>query len=134
MSQLQHPTNRGVGISNGRTSASNLNGGLDSGLQQTSQPSPGATILDTLKKKMNQLKEELEISKDESERSRQNLDEEKRRREVVRDYIVVVVFFVFPMFLSSSLLSLLISFLFTSRFQTSNRIEYKITFCSNFKN
>jgi outer membrane murein-binding lipoprotein Lpp len=83
MSQLQHSANRGVGILTGRSSASNLNG-VDTGLQQTSQPSPGATILDTLKKKMNQLKEELEISKDESDRSRQHLDEEKRRREVVR--------------------------------------------------
>ena len=39
---------------------------------------------------MNQLKEELEISKDESERSRQNLDEEKRRREVVRNPFIIL--------------------------------------------
>lgn len=46
-------------------------------------PSASSTILDTLKKKMNQLKEELETSRDELERCRQNLDEEKRRRECV---------------------------------------------------
>ena len=46
----QHSSSRGVGILTGRSSVSNLNG-ADTGLQQTAQPSPGATILDTLKKK-----------------------------------------------------------------------------------
>ena len=78
MSSL-HPT-RGVGLNNGKTSTSNLNGG-DNNL-----PSPSATILDTLKKKMNQLKEELETSRDELERNRQQLDEERRRRECVSLY------------------------------------------------
>ncbi|CAF1017629.1 unnamed protein product [Brachionus calyciflorus] len=43
----------------------------------------GSTILDTLKKKMSQLKEELEVSRDEYEKTRQILEEEKRRRECV---------------------------------------------------
>lgn len=43
----------------------------------------GSTILDTLKKKMSQLKEELEVSKDELEKNRRILDEEKKRRECV---------------------------------------------------
>lgn len=73
MSSL-HPT-RGVNLNNGKTSTSNLNGG--------DIPSPSATILDTLKKKMNQLKEELETSRDELERNRHQLDEERRRRECV---------------------------------------------------
>ena len=73
MSQLQQ---RGMGLLTGRQSTSNL--GNDSlGNQQPAQPSPGTTILDTLKKKMNQLKEELEVSKDESERTRQHFDEEE---------------------------------------------------------
>ena len=45
--------------------------------------SPSATILDTLKKKMQMYKDELEVTKDESERFRHQLDEERRRREVV---------------------------------------------------
>lgn len=45
--------------------------------------SPSATILDTLKKKMQMYKDELEVTKDESDRCRHQLDEEKRRREVV---------------------------------------------------
>jgi hypothetical protein len=78
MSHIHQSTNRGVTLL-GRTSTTNLN---DNNSMQ--QPSSGSTILDTLKKKMSQLKEELETSKDEVERNRQLLDEEKRRREVVR--------------------------------------------------
>jgi hypothetical protein len=48
-----------------------------------SQPSPGTTILDTLKKKMNLLKGELETAKDDLDRSHHQYDEEKRRRECV---------------------------------------------------
>ena len=57
------------------------------------QPSPSATILDTLKKKMNQLKDELESNKDENDRSRHQLEEEKRRREVVR--LILLNIFIF---------------------------------------
>jgi hypothetical protein len=60
-------------------------------MPQQQMPSSGSTILDTLKKKMSQLKEELETSKDEIERNRQILDEEKRRREVVRILIIILV-------------------------------------------
>jgi hypothetical protein len=92
MSSL-HPASRGLnqmsnGTNGGRSSTSNLNGS-DMKLEVNShsgllgQPSPSATILDTLKKKMNQLKDELEVTRDEAERSRHQLDEEKRRREVV---------------------------------------------------
>lgn len=78
MSSL-HANTRGVGLiaNNNKSPTHNLNGG--------DVASPSTTILDTLKKKMNQLKEELETSKDELERSRVQLDEEKRRRECVRD-------------------------------------------------
>ena len=58
MSQLQTQANRGFGLLTGRPTATNING-VDSGLNST--PSSGSSILDTLKKKMNQLKEELEI-------------------------------------------------------------------------
>lgn len=47
------------------------------------QPSQSATILDTLKKKMTLLKDELENAKDELDRSHHQLEEEKRRRECV---------------------------------------------------
>lgn len=75
MSSL-HPASRGL---NQMTNGIEVN--PHSGL--LGQPSPSATILDTLKKKMNQLKDELEVSRDEADRFRQQLDEEKRRREVV---------------------------------------------------
>ena len=69
-----------AGLNIGRSSTSNMNGGdLSNGVHS----SPSATILDTLKKKMNQLKDELEQSRDDHERSRHTLEEEKRRREVV---------------------------------------------------
>ncbi len=72
-----HPASRGLNqMANG-----SLEINPHSGLM--GQPSPSATILDTLKKKMNQLKDELEVSRDEGERTRQQLEEEKRRREVV---------------------------------------------------
>jgi len=80
MSQLQTQANRGFGLLTGRPTATNING-VDSGLNST--PSSGSSILDTLKKKMNQLKEELEISRDESTRYQHSLEEEKRRREIV---------------------------------------------------
>jgi len=74
-------TARGVGLNIGKPNA-NLNGADTS-------PSPSSTILDTLKKKMNLLKEELETSKDEHERSRVQLDEEKRRRECVSRVMIM---------------------------------------------
>lgn len=75
-----HANSRGVGlVAANKSPTHNLNGGDSAGVA-----SPSTTILDTLKKKMNQLKEELETSRDELERSRQQLDEEKRRRECVR--------------------------------------------------
>ena len=48
-----HPASRGIGLNatTGKSSTSNLNGGGASDV-----PSPSATILDTLKKKMNLLK------------------------------------------------------------------------------
>jgi len=91
MSHIYHSTNRGVNLL-GRTSANNLN---ENSIPQQQMPSSGSTILDTLKKKMSQLKEELETSKDEIERNRQILDEEKRRREVVR-ILIIIVFILFP--------------------------------------
>lgn len=45
--------------------------------------SQGSTILDTLKKKMSQLKEELEVSREELDKNRILLEEEKKRRECV---------------------------------------------------
>lgn len=66
------------GLINNKSPTHNLNGG------DMVNASPSTTILDTLKKKMNQLKDELETSKDELERSRQQLDEERRKRECVR--------------------------------------------------
>ena len=78
---------RSTGVNVGKSSSSNLNGndmnGGGGGGGMSSMPSPSATILDTLKKKMNMLKDELEVSKDELERTRQQLEEEKRRRECV---------------------------------------------------
>ena len=47
------------------------------------KPTPNAAILDTLIKKINKLKEDLEITTEECQRSKYQLDEEKRRREVV---------------------------------------------------
>lgn len=73
-----HANTRGVGLIANKSPTHNLNGG------DGMTASPSTTILDTLKKKMNQLKEELETSKDELERSRANFEEEKRRRECVR--------------------------------------------------
>ena len=75
-----HSSGRSTGVNVGKSSSTNLNGGDMNG---SSMPSPSATILDTLKKKMNMLKDELEVSKDELERTRQQLEEEKRRRECV---------------------------------------------------
>jgi hypothetical protein len=75
MSSL-HPASRGLN-NVAKSSTSNINGA------NTEAPSPSTTILDTLKKKMSQLKDELEVSRDELERSRQQLEEEKRRRECV---------------------------------------------------
>ena len=82
MSQLQTQANRSFGLLTGRPTGSNING-VDSGLTSTT-PSSGSSILDTLKKKMNQLKEELEISRDESTRYQHSFEEEKRRREIVK--------------------------------------------------
>lgn len=80
-------TTRGIGlISTNKSPTHNLNGG------DGAANSPSTTILDTLKKKMNQLKEELETSRDELERSRQQLDEEKRRRECVRLFLPFFLF------------------------------------------
>jgi len=84
-----HPASRGLNqMSNGsRNNGSNLNGS-DAKLEINplsgllGSQSPSATILDTLKKKMQMYKDELEQLRDESERSRHQLDEEKRRREV----------------------------------------------------
>ena len=82
MSSSMHPASRGLNqMTNGNNNVGSLEVNPHSGLM--GQPSPSATILDTLKKKMNQLKDELEVSRDEGERSRLQLDEEKRRREVV---------------------------------------------------
>lgn len=82
-----HSSGRSTGVNVGKSSSSNLNGGGggngDLNGLASSMPSPSATILDTLKKKMNMLKDELEVSKDELERTRQQLEEEKRRRECV---------------------------------------------------
>ncbi len=82
-----HPASRGIGLNatTGKSSTSNLNGGGASDV-----PSPSATILDTLKKKMNLLKDELEVSRDELERNRAQLDEEKRRRECVRKSVLII--------------------------------------------
>jgi hypothetical protein len=81
MSSL-HPT-RGFGLNVGKSSAASVNGG-GAALGGDGVNSPGSTILDTLKKKMNQLKEDWEKSQDELEKTRHSLDEEKRRRECVR--------------------------------------------------
>lgn len=91
-----HPT-RGFGLNAGKSSASNMNSnGGGGGLGQPDITSAGTTILDTLKKKMNQLKEDLEKSQDELEKTRQQLDEEKRRRECVRaSYSFNTLFFLF---------------------------------------
>ena len=78
-------TARGVGLNLGKPAT--LNGA------DNMNPSPSSTILDTLKKKMNQLKDELETSKDELERSRLQLDEEKRRRECVRQIFFITSLF-----------------------------------------
>ena len=78
MSSL-HPT-RGFGLNVGKSSVSNIKSEHDT---SNNVSSPGATILDTLKKKMNQLKEDFEKSQDELEKTRHELDEEKRRRECV---------------------------------------------------
>jgi septal ring factor EnvC (AmiA/AmiB activator) len=67
--------NRANLISSNKSPTHNLNGG--------DMASPSTTILDTLNKKMSQLKDELETSRDELERSRQQLEEERRRRECV---------------------------------------------------
>jgi hypothetical protein len=88
-----HQASRSVGLNaTGKSSTSNLNGG---GLGVSDVPSPSATILDTLKKKMNQLKDELEVSKDELERTRTILDEEKRRRECVSAILKTKIRFFF---------------------------------------
>jgi hypothetical protein len=83
MSSL-HPT-RGFGLNVGKSSASNITGvqAPAAANGENGVNSPGATILDTLKKKMNQLKEDWEKSQDELEKTRHQLDEEKRRRECV---------------------------------------------------
>lgn len=88
-----HPGSRGVGLNVGKASATNLNGGGGGGGGGADLQSPSATILDTLKKKMNLLKEELEVSKDELERARQLLDEERRRRECVNSSLTHFLFF-----------------------------------------
>ena len=45
-----------------------------------------ATLLDVLKKKMNQCREELEAKQDEYDELKTQLHEETRRREAVRTY------------------------------------------------
>lgn len=84
------------GVLTGKPSPSNING-IDQP-QQQQQPSPGATILDTLKKKMNQLKEELESSKEDAERYRSQFEEEKRRREVVSLHLLLLKTFICSLF------------------------------------
>lgn len=111
-----HPGSRGVGLNVGKASATNLNGGGGGGGGADLQ-SPSATILDTLKKKMNLLKEELEVSKDELERARQLLDEERRRRECVNSSLT------HSFFLSFEKLFLL---LFNLSFSNNSHFCFKI--------
>jgi hypothetical protein len=68
-----------VGVGGSTSNASVNNRG------DTTQPSPSATILETLKKKMTLLKDELENAKDEHDRSHHQLEDEKRRRECVSE-------------------------------------------------
>ena len=70
-----------VGV--GGSASSSVNNRGDASSSPAAQPSPGTTILDTLKKKMNLLKGELETAKDDLDRSHHQYDEEKRRRECV---------------------------------------------------
>ena len=69
----------GVGGSTSNASVNNNNRG-DTNTPISSQ---GTTILDTLKKKMNLLKGELENAKDDLDRNHHQFEEEKRRRECV---------------------------------------------------
>lgn len=87
----------GVGGSVSNASVNNRGDAASAANNTPPQPSPGTTILDTLKKKMNVLKAELENAKDDLDRSHHQLDEEKRRRECVRE-----AFLLFYVFLISS--------------------------------
>jgi hypothetical protein len=105
MSSL-HPT-RGFGLNVGKSSASNITGVQNSSVAaaaangENGVNSPGATILDTLKKKMNQLKEDWEKSQDELEKTRHVLDEEKRRRECVIITRIIISSKTLSLFLSN---------------------------------
>jgi outer membrane murein-binding lipoprotein Lpp len=75
MSSMQTTTtSRGINLS-GNSKSNGVIGDL------SSQSSP---ILDTLKKKMSQLKEDLETTKEEATQAATLYEEEKRRRECVR--------------------------------------------------
>ena len=76
-----------VGVGGSATSTSGSGAGA-ANAQPLPPSSASATILDTLKKKMSLLKDELENAKDDIDRTHRQLDDEKRRRECVNYYFI----------------------------------------------
>lgn len=126
---MSHKTSTLIGSN--KSPLHNLNGGDANNVSA----SPSTTILDTLKKKMNQLKDELETCRDESERTRQQLEEERRRRECVSSVFVTSILIQISYFASLNWLGLLHMTLFFSKKKKKKLIHdknYIWTFLSLF--